>query len=310
MPANRAMSRIGGLLDFDGAIRRRGRLAGRLAAAAIAPSSYPRIPVARAFWYDGIANFGDALTPWLLGRAGIIAIHSRPASAELVGAGSILEMLPADFDGAIWGSGLLRDAPVALPNARILAVRGRLTADRLGAPDATVLGDPGLLVSTFMKRPRTRWRLGIVPHHMHENDPIWEAIRTQAPNQTRVIDVRRGPTAVLSEIAACDFVLSTSLHGLITADAFGIPAVWARREPDLWGGRFKFLDYESAVTPSATRETLLETAVPSPDEVISRTSPVGRERVQLLQNGLLDSLHSLELPHAMPLLAVGRVFGR
>lgn len=304
------MPKIGGLLDFDGAIRRRGRLAGRLAAAAIAPSSYPRIPVARAFWYDGIANFGDALTPWLLRRAGIVAIHSRPESAELVGAGSILEMLPADFDGAIWGSGLLRDAPVALPNARILAVRGRLTADRLGAPDATVLGDPGLLVSTFMKRPRTRWRLGIVPHHMHENDPIWEAIRTQAPNQTRVIDVRRGPTAVLGEIAACDFVLSTSLHGLITADAFGIPAVWARREPDLWGGRFKFLDYESAVTPSATRETLLETAVPSPDEVISRTSPVDRERVQLLQNGLLDSLHSLELPHAMPLLAVGRVFGR
>jgi hypothetical protein len=304
------MSRIGGLLDFDGAIRRRGRLAGRLAAAALAPSSYPRIPVARAFWYDGIANFGDALTPWLLRRAGIVAIHARPASADLVGAGSVLEMLPTEFDGAIWGSGLLRDAPVALPNARMLAVRGRLTADHIGAPPSTVLGDPGLLVSRFMKRPRTRWRLGIVPHHMHENDPLWEDIRVQAPNDTQVVDVRRGPNAVLTDIAACEFVLSTSLHGLITADAFGIPAVWARREPDLWGGRFKFLDYESAVTPTVTRETTLEGAVPSPDEVISRTSRVNSERVRLLQDGLLDSLHGLELPHAMPLLAVGRVFGR
>jgi hypothetical protein len=304
------MPTTGRLLDFDGTIRRRARLAGRLAAAAIAPSSYPRVPVARAFWYDGIANFGDALTPWLLRRAGIVAIHARPKSAEFVGVGSILEMLPADFDGAIWGSGLLRDAPVALPNARILAVRGHMTADHVGAPTATALGDPGLLVSMFMKRPRVRWRLGIVPHHMHEDDPIWQAIKAQAPSQTRVINVRRGPTAVLGEIAACDFVLSTSLHGLITADAFGIPAAWARREPDLWGGRFKFLDYESAVTPGSTREIVLENAAPSPDELISQTSRVDSERVRLLQTGLLDSLHSLELPRAMPLFTVARALGR
>jgi hypothetical protein len=145
---------------------------------------------------------------------------------------------------------------------------------------------------------------------MHEDDPIWQAIKAQAPSQTRVINVRRGPTAVLGEIAGCDSVLSTSLHGLITADAFGIPAAWARREPDLWGGRFKFLDYESAVTPGSTREIVLENAAPSPDELISQTSRVDSERVRLLQTGLLDSLHSLELPRAMPLFTVARALGR
>jgi hypothetical protein len=249
------------------------------------------------------------MTPWLLRRAGIVAIHARPGSAELVGAGSILEMLPADFHGAVWGAGLLRDAPLHLPMARILAVRGRLTAARLGASDATALGDPGLLVSRFQKRPRARWELGIVPHHVHENDPLWEAIRLQAPGQTHVIDVRRGPTAVINEIAACNYVLSTSLHGLITADSFGIPAAWARREPDLWGGRFKFLDYESAATPGTTREMILDDAVPTPKELIARASVADSARILRLQHGLLESLRTLELQRAVPALAIKRALG-
>jgi len=302
-------SRIDLLRDFDGPLRRRGRLLGRLAAAAVTPSNYPSVPVARAFWYDGIANFGDALTPWLLRRAGVVPIHARPSSAELVGVGSILEMLPGDFDGAIWGSGLLRDAPVRLPKARVLAVRGRLTADRLGVSNTIALGDPGLLVGRYLRRSRRRWKLGIVPHHVHEHDRLWESIRAQAPTETRIIDVRRGPTAVLSEISACDHILSTSLHGLITADSLGIPAVWARREPDLWGGRFKFLDYESAVTPGKTRETVLEGSLVTPSEVISRTTGANDLRIRQLQDGLLESLHTLELPRAIPVLAIRRAFG-
>jgi hypothetical protein len=144
---------------------------------------------------------------------------------------------------------------------------------------------------------------------MHEHDRLWESIRTQAPTEVRVVDVRRGPTAVIKEIAACEHILSTSLHGLIAADSFNIPAVWARREPDLWGGRFKFLDYESAVTPHTTRETVLEGAVPTPAEIISRTSRADRQHILRLQHGLLESLHTLEPPVSMPLLAVRRVFG-
>jgi hypothetical protein len=144
---------------------------------------------------------------------------------------------------------------------------------------------------------------------MHESDPLWESIRLQAPTEIHVVDVRRGPSAVIKEIAACEHILSTSLHGLIAADSFDIPAAWARREPDLWGGRFKFLDYESAVTPGTTRETMLEGAVPTPAEVVSRTSRADGQHVQRLQQGLLESLHALQPPLSMPLLAVRRAFG-
>ena len=39
----------------------------------------------------------------------------------------------------------------------------------------------------------------------------------------------------------------------MTADAYGIPAAWTTLEPPLGGGAFKFHDYESVITPGATR---------------------------------------------------------
>lgn len=297
-------------LRFDGPIQRRRRLLGRLIAAAATPALYPTVPVARAFWFDGIANFGDALTPWLLRRAGIVPIHAQPRTAELTGVGSVLEMLPSDFAGAVWGSGLLKDGEKALPNATILAVRGELTRERVGANSTTPLGDPGILVSRFLRRPRTRWRLGIVPHHMHEADPLWKELRARAPRAIHIIDVRRGASVVVREIAACEYVLSTSLHGLITADSFGIPAVWARREPDLWGGRFKFHDYESAVTPGASREMKLWHGGMTADDVIGQAHTVDAIRIGTLQSELLAGLSRLDLPRFSPPLAARRAFER
>lgn len=63
---------------------------------------------------------------------------------------------------------------------------------------------------------------------------------------------------MVGQIARCRAVLSTSLHGLVVADSFGIPVVWFELEPALWGKDFKFLDYESVVTPGRTRKVTLD----------------------------------------------------
>ena len=68
-----------------------------------------------------------------------------------------------------------------------------------------------------------------------------------------VVDVHQGAAAAVRHIAAASVVITTSLHGLVTADSFGIPAVWTTLDPPLDGGDFKFQDYESAVTPGRTR---------------------------------------------------------
>jgi pyruvyltransferase len=59
--------------------------------------------------------------------------------------------------------------------------------------------------------------------------------------------VERQPRAVVEDIARCEYVASSSLHGVIVAHALGVPALWLRISDQLKGGAFKFRDYASAL---------------------------------------------------------------
>lgn len=132
---------------------------------------------------------------------------------------------------------------------RILAVRGRLTKDqletRLGLTVPPVFGDPALLLPHFFSPAPagSDARIGLVLHYSHRKflpkDPLDDVLQ---------IDVREEPEEVLSQIAGVRCVVSSSLHGIICAQAYGIPWVWLKF-PDaaLMGGTFKFLDFLSTM---------------------------------------------------------------
>jgi hypothetical protein len=240
-------------LWYHDPLRRRARGARRVVAGSLRSPMMRGGVVAPAFWWDGHPNFGDALTPWLLPRYGILPVHRTASRARLVGVGSVLEFLPREFDGAIWGSGLIRGESYPLPRARVLAVRGELTRALIGADSRAALGDPGLLVSRWLRRPRRRWDVALVPHGHHRSHTAFLAMAASAQRSVLVVDVHQGAASAVRQIAAADVVITTSLHGLVTADSFGIPAVWTTLEPPLDGGDFKFRDYESAITPGRTR---------------------------------------------------------
>lgn len=205
------------------------------------------------YWWNREANFGDLLTPLILAYYGINVIHRelwrRP---RIIGVGSLLHLIPNGYRGRIVGSGLIEDQSHPLPHAKIAAVRGELTRHRIGAPVATALGDPGLLVSALAtRRPRPTCRLGIVPHFADADDArvaIWA--RAHA-GEVVIIDVTRDPIDVLEAIAGCEYVLSSSLHGLIAADSLGIPNGWVALSRRVRGGDFKFCDYYSALGTEA-----------------------------------------------------------
>ena len=44
-------------------------------------------------------------------------------------------------------------------------------------------------------------------------------------------------------MTACAYIVSSSLHGICVAEAYGIPAVWVRLADNIVGGEFKFRDY-------------------------------------------------------------------
>jgi pyruvyltransferase len=292
-------------LAYDSRTRRRARVLRRLLRASAKPSNYPMAPVVAAFWWDGHANFGDALTPWLLERYGLVPVLAEPRRARLVGVGSILEQLPPDYAGTIWGSGLLYGRPLELPDATVLALRGRLTKERLGARGDIALGDPGILVARHIGRPEARWTLGVVPHGVHAGSAVVRDLAARYPREVRVLDTRDSPDRVLRGIAECSAVVSTSLHGLIAADALGIPAAWTELEPALWGADFKFRDHESVVSPGRSRRVGLGTGERL-GEVLSRLSTADEDRVEESVLALEDALRRVPTVGSVPFLALRR----
>jgi hypothetical protein len=214
----------------------------------------------KAYWWNEIINFGDALAPYLLEHFADIRVewgtisHSRIASI-----GSILEHIPPLWDGYILGSGRLiagsRTNIVQMTtgvSAKILALRGPLTA--MGIPGNYALGDPGILADELVGMQEKRWDLGIVPHWQDkELVPRFQDL-IKPPHTTKAIDPSDDPLEVVRQIGSCRRIVASSLHGMIVADSFGIPRrveVCKAMERD--GGMFKFEDYSASIkTPFET----------------------------------------------------------
>lgn len=48
---------------------------------------------------------------------------------------------------------------------------------------------------------------------------------------------------VLDQICSCEYIASSSLHGLIMSEAYDIPNLWIELSGKLMGGHFKFHDF-------------------------------------------------------------------
>ena len=202
----------------------------------------------RAYWFTAVVNFGDLITPLLLRHYGFTPILARVQDAEVVAAGSVLETMSQGYSGYIAGAGLVSDCRREFAEAKVLAVRGKLTRQRIGAAGTVALGDPGLLVSDLLRARSTKqYRVGIVPHYTDRSDYRVRSIQKRYPDDVLVIDVMRRPLDVAADIDRCEAILSSSLHGIVTADALGIPRKWIQLSGAVAGGGFKFADYFSAL---------------------------------------------------------------
>jgi pyruvyltransferase len=155
----------------------------------------------------------------------------------------------------VWGSGLIVEQPTPVPaGATFLAVRGPLTRACIEGPVPAIYGDPALLLPRMVDAAPRRDGIGLVPHYFDQST-IGE------PTGATLIDVRRPWQEVVRTITGCELVVSSSLHGVIVAEAYGIPAVWMT----VPGGRerspFKYHDHLAAtgrepVEPWAWRGSL------------------------------------------------------
>ena len=94
-----------------------------------------------------------------------------------------------------------------------------------------------LLPLIYTPRAEKRFEVGVVPHYVDR-----DAVRVNDPSVT-IIDVRSDWRSVIEQIAECETIPSSSLHGLIVAEAYRIPALWTTITDKVAGEGFKFRDY-------------------------------------------------------------------
>lgn len=235
------------------------------------------------YWRTNVDNYGDLLSPYIIGKLSrrkiiqknyfvgnwkshlyhilksIIKLDWRfkskyqfPFESAVIGIGSIL--FSGNRHSKIWGAGFMRDDEKC-NGGTIYAIRGKLSLDKIrqqidcGAPikiiDNYAMGDPAILLPEIIRgASEKKYKIGIVPHFSEIN-----YFTDKYGDKYHIIDLRTNDIEGTTEdITSCEYILSTSLHGLIIAHAYGIPALWMELSGLEKGTNgFKFRDYFSSV---------------------------------------------------------------
>jgi pyruvyltransferase len=151
-------------------------------------------------------------------------------------------------DSIVWGTGCIDSGMVGQKPKKVYAVRGPLTRQELlkkGIECPEVYGDPALLYPIiYNPKIEKKYEWGIIPHYIEfESDKDREVIKNLENQGIKVIDICAGEKEFINELLEVENVISSSLHGLIMADAYGIPNARVNISNKLIGGHFKFKDY-------------------------------------------------------------------
>lgn len=179
--------------------------------------------------------------------------------------GSLLPEWINDYT-IIWGTGAshCKDSILTARPKKVCAVRGKLTRNLLlsnGIDCPEIYGDPALLLPIiYPKKICKKYKLGLICHIDDENHPDYKLFLKNNTNDVLKIRLRDYGdwSCVIDNICSCEVIASSSLHGLIVADAYGVPNVWLKSHVRLHGDEFKFLDYFSGVNRVPPIPILLE----------------------------------------------------
>lgn len=222
-------------------------------------------------YYANVNNMGDKLNGLIMKKVfGCEIMRCTPLTCELSGIGSGLghfmlsdkkhialaekctgRLFPETY---IWSTGFIEKkkmlSELYRKNMIFQAVRGefskeiiqKLTGKKLDIPT----GDGGLLASLTLEQvPGKKYNVGIIAHYKEQTHPVFQQLCEQFPKSV-FIDVKKEPLDVITQIAQCECIISSSLHGLIIADSLKIPNIHIHVTDALLGDGFKFEDYYSS----------------------------------------------------------------
>lgn len=226
-------------------------------------------------WSPGLNNFGDILNPFLVNfmtGKHIINVSTKYCKYDhLLAIGSILDR--AVGNSVVWGSGFISDKSKWIEEPKeIFAVRGPKTRNKvleLNKECPEMYGDPALLMPQYyFPNIKKKYKLGLIPHYVDKDH--WWFNSLMNDKNVKIIDIQnKNPLKVIDQILECEVVASSSLHGLIIADAYKIPSIWIRFSNLITGGNFKFNDYYLSIGQKEKKPILIEKTT-SVNDLISK----------------------------------------
>lgn len=230
--------------------------------------------------YDGDiipANWGDDINYYFLReilRKDVVmyseCILARYLQKNYLFIGSTLSLC-SNCRSIVWGAGFLNEHfPQNFSVNNIYAVRGPLSRQLLldkGFVCPEIYGDPAMLIKLHYKPNATKkYSLGIIPNY----DDI-ESVNRYAICPTVKIISPRGYNhwhEFIDEINNCNCVVSSSLHGIIIAESYGVPSRWVEFENGAALDYFKFNDFYLSINKAIEKPYIVSYETTA-DELIS-----------------------------------------
>ncbi len=252
------------------------------------PAGISRDRVNLEYWKHA-KNLGDALSPlivnWILGKKGLSLDTKINGIRHLYAVGSVIGM-GGCFDATIWGAGIHTKEAIEKiykekknRNYDIRAVRGPKTAEVMrnaGYNCPSVYGDPAVLM-TNIYTPREKgikYDYSLIHHYTKVSEKI------ENKNIQNINICTNDYKQFIDSIVSSKCVISSSLHGIILAEAYGIPAIFLNEGMD--EELFKFYDWYS----STGREKVIITS--SITEALS-IEPMDIPNLTDMKNALLQA---------------------
>lgn len=232
-------------------------------------------------------NYGDILSAqivsWVSGKE--VSFYNAPHKRKswfkkpyLMAIGSIMSYTQPK--AMVWGSGIISRKD-QFSKARFCAVRGPLSRKRilaLGYSCPEVYGDPAILLPDYYQPAiEKKYEYGFIPHYV-DQDIVSEWYGKE--KETTVLNLIRDDVFYTTDrILECKKVISSSLHGVIVAQTYGIPAIWVQFSNKLSGDNVKYEDYFLSVDMKPYSATYIDQKQPMStyDTIFSEVETVPSE---------------------------------
>lgn len=196
-------------------------------------------------------NYGDILSvqivSWVSGKE--VSFYNAPHSRKkwfkktyLMAIGSIMKYTQPK--ATVWGSGIISRKD-QFSNATFCAVRGPLSRKRiqeLGYSCPEIYGDPAILLPAYYQPTiQKKYEYGFIPHYVDQE--VVQAWYGEEKDSAVLNLMNDNVFYTTDRILECKKIISSSLHGVIVAQAYGIPAIWVQFSDKLSGDNVKYDDY-------------------------------------------------------------------